>query len=153
MSDWDLAAGVFKSQMEELVQTKLFIPLSVATNDVLEFIVATGRPVQQVLAYEDGFEITIPVALTQQGRVLSKATRYGMVIGGRAHYSAPVDELGATMEVSPQEVCSWSVAEINRWLADHEEELGIVDYEAILAAEEAGKNRASVVKGLKALIE
>ena len=46
-----------------------------------------------------------------------------------------------------------SVNDLSAWLADHEEELGIRDYEAVLAAEMAGKNRASVVKGLKALIE
>ena len=44
------------------------------------------------------------------------------------------------------------VAEISAWLSDHEEELGIRDYEAILAREVAGKKRSTVVKGLKTLI-
>ncbi len=130
--------------------TKLFIPLSVPTRDVLDFIVATGRPVQQVLAFEDGFEITVPISANQQGRVLPKATRYGLVIGGRQHYSVPT--LGATTEVIPEELIKLSVNDLSAWLADHEEELGIKDYEAILTAEVAGKNRSSVVKGLKALI-
>ena len=50
---------------------------------------------QQVLAFEDGFKITVPISPNQQGRVLPKATRYGLVIGGRQHYSAP-KTLGAT---------------------------------------------------------
>ena len=62
MSDWGdmLVAGVLgKSQMEEVVQTKLFIPKNVATRDVLDFVVAAGRPIQQVLAFPDGFEIDV----------------------------------------------------------------------------------------------
>ena len=142
-----LAAGMIGISQEELVLTKLFIPNSVPTRDVLDFIVATGRPVQGVLAFEDGFEISVPISANQQGRVLPKATRYGLVIGGRQHYS-----LGATTDVVPEELVKLSVNDLSAWLADHEEELGIKDYEAILAAEEAGKKRSSVVKGLKALI-
>jgi len=140
-----LAAGMIGISQEELVLTKLFIPNSVPTRDVLDFIVATGRPVQGVLAFEDGFEISVPISANQQGRVLPKATRYGLVIGGRQHYS-----LGATTDVIPEELVKLSVNDLSAWLADHE--LAIKDYEAILAAEMAGKKRSSVVKELKALM-
>ena len=144
-----LVAGVLgKSQMEELVQTKIFIPKNVATRDVLDFVVAMGRPIQRVLAYPDGFEIMFNLAPTQQGRVLSKATMYGMVIGGRQHYAA----IGVTEPVTVDELLKLPVAEISAWLADNEEELGTRDYEAILAKEVAGKKRSTVVKGLKALV-
>jgi len=153
VSDWGdmLVAGVLGKPQEEVVQTKLFIPKNVATRDVLDFVVVMGRPIQQVLAYPDGFEITFNLAPTQQGRVLTKATMYGMVIGGRQHYAAQ-DTVGITEPVTIDELLNLPVAEISAWLADHEEELGIKDYEVILAKEVAGKKRSTVVKGLKALI-
>ena len=76
---------------------------------------------------------------------------YGMVIGGRQHYAAQ-DTVGITEPVTVDDLLKLPVAEISTWLSDHEEELGIKDYAAILAREVAGKKRNAVDKGLKALI-
>jgi hypothetical protein len=104
-------------------------------------------PVLSLAKLTESSEIVFNLAPTQQGRVLTKATLYGMVIGGRQHYAATV---GITEPVTVDDLLKLPVAEISAWLADHE--LGIKDYEAILAKEVAGKKRSTVVNGLKALI-
>ncbi len=53
----------------------------------------------------------------------------------------------------PNTLMGKSMKEVETFLAAREDELGIKDYEAILALEEAKKKpRARVMKGLKALI-
>ena len=97
-------------------------------------------PVLSLAKLTESIEIMFNLAPTQQGRVLTKATLYGMVIGGRQHYAATV---GITEPVTVDDLLKLPVAEISAWLSNHEEELGINDYEAILAKEVAGKKRST----------
>jgi len=152
MSDWGdmLVAGILYTR-EDLVRHKFFVPKSVSTFDTLEFLVAAGRPLLSVQRYPDGLEIELNLGSADQNRTLNKASMYGLVIGGRQHHSAK-DTIGVTEPVTVDDLLKLPVAEISAWLSDHEEELGIKDYEAILAKEVAGKKRSTVVKGLKALI-
>ena len=77
--------------------------------------------------------------------ILSKATARGFIVGGRVMRAERVSG-----EYTLEELMGRSVKEIESFLAEHE--FGVQDYEDMLAYELAHKNRATVVKGLKALV-
>lgn len=104
MNDWgnDLVAGII-GKTEEVMYQKVFIPLEVSTRDVLEWVSYMGRPIHQVLVFEDGFEIMFSIANEQLGRVLGRAKQVGMVIGGRQHYSPPKPKRKKTVDLAEQD--------------------------------------------------
>jgi hypothetical protein len=144
--------GVAKETTSTMI--KLFVRSTTPLGDVLEFLASTNRPIRRLTPYTDGWDIEIDVAPVEQSRILPKATARGLVVGGRqyAKPAVPVENVGVFGEYSLEELMGQSVKVIDTFLAAHEDELGIKDYQDMLEWEQTHKKRATVVKGLQALI-
>jgi hypothetical protein len=130
---------------------KLFVRSTAPLGDVLEFLASANRPIRKLTTYTDGWDIEIDVAPVEQSRILPKATARGLVVGGRQH-AKPATSVGVFGEYDLEELMNGPVKQINAFLAAHEDELGLKDYGDMLEFEQSHKNRATVVKGLQALI-
>ena len=125
----------------------VFIPNTAYIPDVLGFLHDAGRSVQGLRRYGDGVDITFGVARNEEGRILSKATARGFIVGGRVMRPQAADVIA---DYTLEELMGRSVKDIETFLGEHE--LGVEEYEDMLAYELAHKNRTTVVKGLKALV-
>ena len=143
-----LTAGVLGvvQRGDAIVQTLFFIPKAAPVRDVCEFLHAVGRPVQQCRVHPDGVEVGFSLASAEQARVCNKATARSFTVGGRNLRP----QVGVFGEYTLEELMAAPVKDIETFLAAHE--LGLKEYQDMLAYELAHKNRATLVKGLQALI-
>jgi hypothetical protein len=138
---------------------KFFVPEPVHVGDLLESLVFFGRPVDAFTQHEDGYEITVACGPVQVPTFAARATSCGYIVGGRKMKSAPKqtasDEppaIGATDDYDLEELMGGSAKQINAFLAAHQDELGLKDYQDMLEWEQTHKKRATVVKRLQVLI-
>lgn len=141
--------GVEKETNSTMI--KLFVRSMTPLGDALEFLTSTNRPIRRLTTYTDGWDIELDIAPVEQSRILPKATAHGLVIGGRQYYK-PAENVGVFSEYSLEELMGQSVKAIDTFLAAHEDEPGLKDYQDMLEWEQTHKKRATVVKGLQALI-
>jgi hypothetical protein len=78
-----LTAGLLGTPQGVVMNVTVFIPNTAYIPDVLGFLHDAGRPVQGLRRYDDGVDITFSVARNEEGRILSKATARGFIVGGR----------------------------------------------------------------------
>jgi hypothetical protein len=132
---------------------KLFVRSTTPLGDVLEFLASTNRPIRRLTTYTDGWDIELDIAPVEQARLLPKATAHGLVVGGRQHTKPvePVENVGVFGEYSLEELMGQPVKAIDTFLAAHEDELGLKDYQDMLEWEQTHKKRSTVVKGLRVL--
>jgi hypothetical protein len=131
---------------------KIFVPKDAYLGDVLEFLAAANTPIRGVTTYTDGWDINVQVAPVEQGRILSKATSRNLVVGGRQHKPVPAENVGVFGEYDLESLMKENVDTILVFVAAHQDELGIKDFQDMLVWEEAHKKRSTIIRGLQALI-
>ncbi len=139
------------------------VPDTAPLFDVLNALVLFGRPVVETKEVKGGFQVSVMASAQDVAAYRAYVTRMGWndapkpVLAENKVEEAPAAQppaakqaVGVFEEYNLDELMSRSAKIISDFLAAHEDELGLNDYQAMLDRELAGKKRATVIAGLRA---